>query len=922
MKHFSFRLAFWVMLLGIFLAGCSQNRVLIADPKPQSGIPGLRADYFGRADFSGPRVNQIDRWVYFDWGEIAPAQGLLPDAFSVRWQATVQLEQTQRYTLLLTAKGSAKLYINNKAIASGSNFTFKANKRYNLRLDFVKTQAEAAIKLEWRDSEGSTEIIPQRVFIPKALERSELSSQSIPLGHNLLLNGDFEGGTGGWIRYGGSYSSVSPGRNGSGKAVEGSQWTWIQQDLPVSSISAHQPYTLRAYARALEGATCTVGLTGGSSTEILFSETFSFRSSAWLEQGTSFTVPEATVWMAVYLASSNERCQFDDLYLALGNSTDVPKLSTEVLRNADFEEDFSYWGHYGGTASISSYAASGTKSLRLENFAWVQQDLPGSLFKPNTRYVLSAYVKAAQGASCRLGFVAASPTRTLFSESLDFNENHYRLQFLQKDLPAELSWAAIYMASGAAACHFDALRLEESTTAGQFGPVINWPIIAIHTILTPQGSLLSYGTDAAGKQGSQFIYDVWNPEKAVAADAHNTLPNTTSTDIFCSAQIILPETGDILISGGDARPLGAKNKGINDVTIFDSITQNLSKSPLTMLKARWYPTATTLPSGQILLQGGTDFEGNNVTIPELYTPNQGWTLLTGAQSSSTYGLYPRAFVGLDGKVIVIARGSRRIWQIDPAAEGSIVQLGTLPAILPDNALPAALYEPGKILLLGRFGDAVTLDTTMGLSIVPTASPSQIRLWSNTTLLADGQVLLSGGSSKNNELFDVAYHNEIWNPKTGQWTVDARAKIPRLYHSTAILLPDATVLTAGGGAPGPLTNLNAELYYPPYLFSKDGSGRLAERPVIESVAGLDYNQAFSVNVHSNKQIARVTLVKTGSVTHSFDMESRFLELGFTQQGKQLSVAAPENALVAPPGYYMLFIFDAEGVPSKAAMLSLN
>ena len=63
---------------------------------------------------------------------------------------------------------------------------------------------------------------------------------------------------------------------------------------------------------------------------------------------------------------------------------------------------------------------------------------------------------------------------------------------------------------------------------------------------------------------------------------------------------------------------------------------------------------------------------------------------------------------------------------------------------------------------------------------------------------------------------VNYQAEIWNPNTGQWTRGAEAVRARLYHSTALLLPDASVSMAGGGNPGPQFNDNAEIYYPPYL----------------------------------------------------------------------------------------------------------
>jgi hypothetical protein len=117
-----------------------------------------------------------------------------------------------------------------------------------------------------------------------------------------------------------------------------------------------------------------------------------------------------------------------------------------------------------------------------------------------------------------------------------------------------------------------------------------------------------------------------------------------------------------------------------------------------------------------------------------------------------------------------------------------------------------------------------------------------RLWGNATLLADGEVLVSGGSGVDNQLTNVAYQVELYNPSTATWTLGASAATPRLYHSSTLLLPDGSVLTAGGGAPGPVNELNAEIYYPPYLYAKDGSGKPAIRPnIISAPTTLNLNQ---------------------------------------------------------------------------------
>jgi YD repeat-containing protein len=136
-----------------------------------------------------------------------------------------------------------------------------------------------------------------------------------------------------------------------------------------------------------------------------------------------------------------------------------------------------------------------------------------------------------------------------------------------------------------------------------------------------------------------------------------------------------------------------------------------------------------------------------------------------------------------------------------------------------------------------------------------------------------------------------------------------------------LLPDGSVLTGGGGAPGPVKNLNAEIYYPPYLY--DGSGQPAARPSLVTaprLLQLHLNQQFTATVGSGAPISRVTLLREGSVTHSFDPGQRFLQLGFTQAGQTLTITLPGiDPNVVVPGYYMLFVFNQAGVPSVAKIV---
>ena len=200
---------------------------------------------------------------------------------------------------------------------------------------------------------------------------------------------------------------------------------------------------------------------------------------------------------------------------------------------------------------------------------------------------------------------------------------------------------------------------------------------------------------------------------------------------------------------------------------------------------------------------------------------------------------------------------------------------------------------------------------------------------NLTVLADGTVLATGGNSSGASLVDLnagVYPAEQWNPATGQWRTLAAMQVTRQYHSTALLLPDGRVLSAGGGICGTCDQVgylakNAEIFSPPYLFQADGT--LAPRPAIDAApASTTYGAPMEIATGNPASIRKVALVRLGAVTHSNNMEQRYIPLSFTAGATSLTATAPANANIAPPGFYMLFIIDANGVPSVARMVSVQ
>jgi hypothetical protein len=196
---------------------------------------------------------------------------------------------------------------------------------------------------------------------------------------------------------------------------------------------------------------------------------------------------------------------------------------------------------------------------------------------------------------------------------------------------------------------------------------------------------------------------------------------------------------------------------------------------------------------------------------------------------------------------------------------------------------------------------------------------------NSTILPDGTVLITGGTTGGGFVdinpADAARAAELWDPKTNQWTTLASNSVMRVYHSVSLLLPDGTVLhgasgNALAGAAVVPDEANHEIFSPPYLFK-------GVRPTIASVpATVTYGQIFEVATPNAAQITDVRWIRLGSVTHAFDMSARANTLSFSRSATGVSVTAPANPNLAPPGHYLLFILNRNGVPSVGTIVRVG
>lgn len=452
---------------------------------------------------------------------------------------------------------------------------------------------------------------------------------------------------------------------------------------------------------------------------------------------------------------------------------------------------------------------------------------------------------------------------------------------------------------------------------GSWEELGDWPLIAIHAALTSEGDVITYGTRGAfASQSGSFIYDVWDPASGDVEGGHDTLQNETPTDIFCNLQLNDPSSGNLVMFGGDVFLDGqAQNYGNADIVEFDATTRALSSLP-GMTLPRWYGSGVTLPDGRIYIQGGL----NGEAFPEVWDPINGAQALD-MDTTELYWYYPRLFVVPDGRIFGFDTNGRMFTVSQDLT--TLTQHGKFASsgVVGDGS-SAVQYAPGKILQFGGRSNHTYYIDANGPEPVVTRGPnmSARRSWVDAVLLPDGRVLAIGGSGVKNELDGTKKSAEIWDPATGEWTEYSMGAVARLYHSTALLLPDASVLVAGGGAPGPLVNANAEIYKPGYMVTAGGVE--APRPEY-SLDDTEYDVGDTITISSGDaaQVASVRLVKNGAVTHSFNPEQRLIDLPFAAAIGELQATIPLSSSVVTPGSYLLFLIDGAGVPSEAKIINV-
>jgi fibronectin type 3 domain-containing protein len=429
---------------------------------------------------------------------------------------------------------------------------------------------------------------------------------------------------------------------------------------------------------------------------------------------------------------------------------------------------------------------------------------------------------------------------------------------------------------------------------------------------------------------------VWDPTGTTQA---SITVQSIEYDVFCSGTAILPDGRPLVVGGTSDYSFTGEARS----SIFDPATSQFLQTQR-MADGRWYATATALGDGRVMAFSGLRLNGatnNTVEIYDIRNAGAGWAPPSSAPFSPP--LYPRMALLPSGKVFFTGNGgggrTATSWLFDPGARAWTASAATTLDRTYGSAVLLPLLPPSygaRVMNLGG-GNPATASTeiidfsaaTPAWKAGPTMSSGRIQM--NATLLPNGKVLASGGSVNNESPSPAGKHADLYDPAANTFASGGTASYSRLYHSVTLLLPDATVASLGSN-PGSRGRYEPaiEIYTPPYLFDANDQPITTARPAITAVTPdpLGYGTPFAVSYTSTAPISSAVLVRPGSATHASDMDQRLVGLcGPSPQppctgSGTLLLTSPPNGNVAPPGWYMLFLVDAAGVPSVARFIELS
>jgi hypothetical protein len=433
-------------------------------------------------------------------------------------------------------------------------------------------------------------------------------------------------------------------------------------------------------------------------------------------------------------------------------------------------------------------------------------------------------------------------------------------------------------------------------------------------------------------------------------------------NLFCAGHTG-DKDGNVFVSGGEELEHSGDGITASAKFLYSTLSRSVQDS---MEHARWYPTVVPLADGNLLSVAGNDENGVWSDTPEKFTfgtPGS-WSLfnavLEGTQDPFESDNYPFMFtVHSTGNPQVFWAGKlRHTPGLEQAGLRSFLlditdlEYRQFPASQPSNETPAegsgavimidgtSTAKKGIVIKTG--GNGVEDDSVDPSRFLASAETWYINLddtipkWKNDAedmdeatidcnlvWLPTGRLLSVGGAKydhdwvlNNPSINHSVRTTQIYDPWAKTWT--AALSMPgtefRWYHSTAVLLPDGSILSAGSN-----NEYNGRIYYPAYFDDT--------RPVITAAptSTVSYNGTFQLTIQSGgPSVGKVTLVRLNATTHGYDQGQRFINCDYSQNGTTLTVTSPKNSAIAPKGWYMVFVVssDSEPVPSHARYIQFG
>ena len=471
------------------------------------------------------------------------------------------------------------------------------------------------------------------------------------------------------------------------------------------------------------------------------------------------------------------------------------------------------------------------------------------------------------------------------------------------------------------------------TSLGQWSVTIDFPIVPVAAaVLHDTGRVLVWSSFAPGTftggTGGMTQTATYDPASGVVSQ--RTVTNTIH-DMFCPG-LSMDAAGRPFVTGGN---------DADRTSIYDPNSDTWSAGPGMQL-ARGYQSSAALSDGRIFTIGGSWSGGQGGKNGEIYSSTtNAWTLLPGCPvapmlTNDAQGVYRQdnhgwLFGWKNGSVFQAGPSKAMNWYgtIGTGSQQSAGLRASDPDSMNGNAV---MYDAvaGKILTIGGAPSYQNSYATTAAHIITIGAPgttasvatipnmNQARSFANSVVLPNGQVFIVGGES-----YAVPFSDdtstlipELWDPATNKFTTMNPMAIPRTYHSIALLLPDATVISAGGGlCSGCNTNhFDGQIFRPPYLFNANGSP--ATRPKITAISATSVRVGATITVTTDSAITSFSLIRGGSATHTVDTDQRRIPLTPTRAGNTYTVTVPGDPGVALPGQWMMFAVNGAGVPSVA------